>query len=110
MTSWVARQPYRELAELTDLAIDHDATAVLLRHDVVAHRVAKPGTLARRLGGEEWSEQLVFDFFRDADAIVTHFDLRRVAQLPCDDRECGLETRRRPHASAPTRRIEAVAE
>jgi len=33
-----ARQPYRELAEFADLAIDSDRAAVLLRDDVVGDR------------------------------------------------------------------------
>ena len=54
--------------------------AVLLRDDVVADRQAEAGALAGRLGGEERLEQLVPDLGRNADAVVAHADLDRVAE------------------------------
>src|SRR5690349_8745450 len=48
-----ARQADDELGELSRLAVDVDAAAVLLDDDVVAHRQPKPGAFAGRLGGEE---------------------------------------------------------
>ena len=59
--SRVARQPYRELAELADLAVHSDAAAVLLGDDVIADRQPQPGTLTGRLGGEEPLEELIPD-------------------------------------------------
>src|SRR5215472_7846042 len=94
----LARKANCELCERTRLARDRNAAAVLLRHNVVADRQAEAGALAGRLGGEERLEQLVPDFLRNADTVVTHSDLHRVSQLPRDDRECGLETERQLHA------------
>jgi hypothetical protein len=50
---WIARQPYREFAELAALALEGDAAAVLLGHDVVADRQAQTGALTGGLGREE---------------------------------------------------------
>src|SRR5215471_17408110 len=83
-----SRQPYRELGEVTDFAIDRDRAAVLLRDDLVADRQPKPGALAGRLGREERLEQLVPVFRRNTDAIVTHPDLDALAELAGRDLQC----------------------
>src|SRR5580704_4924188 len=70
-----ARQPYRELAVVADLAIHSDAAAMLLRDDIVGDRQAEAGALAGWLGSEEWLEQLVPDVGRNAGAVVPHADL-----------------------------------
>ena len=76
-----ARQADGEFGELADFAVDRDRAAMLLRDDVVADRQAEPGALAGRLGREERLEQLVADLRRDADAVVAHPDLDRVADV-----------------------------
>src|SRR4051794_3529868 len=50
-------QPYRELGEVADFAIDRERAAVLLGYDLVAHRQAKSRTFAVRFGCEERLEQ-----------------------------------------------------
>src|SRR5580692_10630574 len=68
----LARQPYRELAVVADLAVHGDVAAMLLRDDVVGDRQAETGAFAGRLGGEERLEQLVPDVGRYAGAVVPH--------------------------------------
>ena len=75
----LARQPNRELGENALFAVDRDRAAVLLRHDIIADRETEAGPLARRLGGEERLEQFVPDFRGNADAVVPHPDLDRIA-------------------------------
>ena len=70
-----AGQPYRELGEVADLAIDRERTAVLLRDDLVGDRQAEAGAFAGRLGGEERLEQFIPVFRRNADTVVAHPDL-----------------------------------
>ena len=60
---------------------------MLLRDDVVTDRQAKPGPLAGGLRGEEWLEQLVAQFRRDAGAVVAHLDLDRLAEVARGDGE-----------------------
>jgi hypothetical protein len=67
-----SRQPHRKLGKITDLAIDRDGAAVLLRYDLVADRQTKPGALAGWLGREKRLEQLVPIFRRNTDAIIAH--------------------------------------
>jgi len=43
-------QPYRELGEVADFAIDRERAAVLLGYDLVAYRQAKSRTFAGRFG------------------------------------------------------------
>src|SRR5262249_6136628 len=83
-----ARQPHRELGEVTDFTIDGDGPAVLLRYDLVADRQPKPGALAGRLGREEGLEQLVPVFRRNTDAIVTHANLDALPDLAGRDLQC----------------------
>src|SRR5215831_3855610 len=83
-----SRQPYRELGEVTDFAIDRDGAAVLLGYDLVADRQSKPGALAGRLGREERLEQLVPVFQGNTDAIVTHPDLDAFAEFAGRDLQC----------------------
>ena len=64
------RQHDLEFSEKSGLRLDIDAAAVLFYDDVVAHRHAKPGTLARGLGREERVEYFVSDLFRDAGSII----------------------------------------
>src|SRR6516162_4410966 len=83
-----ARQPHRELGEVTDFAIDRDGAAVLLGYDLVADRQSKPGALAGRLGREERLEQLVPVFRGNTDAIVSHPDLDAFAKLAGRKLQC----------------------
>src|SRR5262245_65007798 len=80
-----SRQPHRELGEVADFAVDRDGAAVLLRYDLVADRKPKPGALAGRLGREEWLEQFVPIFRRNAHAIVAHPDFDAFAELAGSD-------------------------
>ena len=75
------RQAHGEFAVLPELAVDRYRAAVLLRDDVVADRQAEAGALAGRLGREERLEQPVARLGRDADAVVAHPDLDRVAEI-----------------------------
>src|SRR5215472_12138214 len=75
------RQPYRELGEVTDFAVDRDRAPVLLGYDLVAYGQAKPRALTRRLGGEERLEQFLPVFRRNADAVVAHPDLDAIADF-----------------------------
>src|SRR5215471_17233467 len=84
-----SRQPYRELGEVTDFAVDRDGAAVLLGYDLVADRQPKPSALASRLGREERLEQLIPVFRRNTDAIVTYPDLDAFAELA----GCHLQSR-----------------
>src|SRR6516165_10338784 len=87
-----SRQPHRELGEVIDFAVDRDSAAVLLRHDLVADRQPKPGALAGRLGREEWLEQFIPVFRRNADAVVAHPDLDAFAKLAGSDFQCRAES------------------
>src|SRR5215472_17249472 len=75
------RQPYRELGEVTDFAVDRDRAPVLLGYDLVAYGQAKPRALTRRLGGEERLEQFLPVFRRNADAVVAYPDLDVIADF-----------------------------
>src|SRR5579863_9560162 len=86
-------QSDRELGELADAAVDLDRTTVLLGHDVIADREAEPGALAGRLGREERLEQLIPDFVRNADAVVSHRDLDRVTEVAGRHRKGRMEVR-----------------
>src|SRR6516165_7294060 len=55
---------------------------MLLGHDVVADRESKARALTGGLGRKERLKQLVFDLGRNADAIVAHLDLDRIAEIP----------------------------
>jgi len=55
---------------------------VLLGHDVVTNRESKARALTGGLGRKERLKQLVFDLGRNADAIVAHLDLDRIAEIP----------------------------
>ncbi len=63
------------------LGVDVDRAAMLLHDDVVAHRQAKPGALARRLGGEERIEHLLLHLGRNAGAVVADADFDVVAEV-----------------------------
>src|SRR6267142_1489212 len=78
-----ARQSNSEFSELADPAIDLNRAAVLLGHDVIADRQAKPCALSGRLGGEEWLEQLVLDLRGNAGAVVADADFDRIAEISC---------------------------
>ena len=66
---------------------------MLLGHDVVADREAKPGPLAGRLGREERLEQSVPDLWRDTNAVVADADLHGLAEIPRGHLQHGLEIR-----------------
>ena len=87
------RQPDSEFSELTDPAIDGDRAAVLLGHDVVADREPEPGALTGWLGGEEGLEQLVLNLGWNADAIVPHLHLDRIAEISRRHLQSGVEFR-----------------
>src|SRR4029077_7755071 len=74
-------------------AINSDRAAVLLGHDVIADREAKPRAFAGRLGGEERLEQLVSDLGCNAGAVVADADLDRIAEISRRDLQSGLEFR-----------------
>src|SRR5215472_14801085 len=82
-----SRQPYRELSEVADFALDRDRAAVLLGHDIEADRQAEPGALAGRLGGEERLEQLLPVFPGNADTVVAHPDLDAITHFTSRDLE-----------------------
>ena len=63
-------------------AVHRDRSTVRLGNDVPGDRKAETGAFAGRLGGEEWLEQLVADVGRNADAIVAHAKLDRIAKVP----------------------------
>jgi len=65
---------------------------MLLGHDVVADREAKPGPLAGRLGREERLEQFVFDLGKDTDAVVADADLHCLAEIARGHLQRRLET------------------
>jgi hypothetical protein len=75
------RQHDLELSEKSGLRLDIYAAAMLLYDDVVAHRQAKPGTFARRLGREKWVKYFVFDPVRDARPIIANTDLNLVSEV-----------------------------
>src|SRR6516164_7227542 len=106
----LAWQAHGELSERARLALDLDAAAVLLRHDVIADGEAEAGALSRRLRAEERLEQPVPDFSRNADAVVAHSDLCRVAQITRRDREGGFEVSFRLRALTLAGRIKPIAE
>ena len=76
-----ARQYDLELGEKSGLRLDIDAAAVLFYDDVVAHRQAKPGTLARGLGREERVEYFLSDLFRDAGSIIPNTNFNLVSEV-----------------------------
>ena len=65
--------------------------AMLFHDDVVAHRQAKPGALARRLGGEEGIEHFLLHFQRDTRAVVADPDFHLVAEALCRGAQRRLE-------------------
>jgi len=75
------RQHNLELSETSGLRIDIYAAAVLLYDDVVAHRQAKPGSLARRFGREERVKYFLFDPFRDASPVIANTDFNLVSEV-----------------------------
>src|SRR6202521_4313122 len=75
------RQYDLELGEKSGLRLDIDAAAVLFYDDVVAHRQAKPGTLARGLGREERVEYFLSDLFRDAGSIIPNTNFNLVSEV-----------------------------
>src|SRR5215469_4511683 len=80
-----SRQPYRELGELADFAVNRDRAAMLQGYDLVADRQAEPGALAGRLGGEERLEQLLPMFPGNADAVVAHPNLDGITHFTSRD-------------------------
>src|SRR5204862_2626689 len=74
-------QPYRELGEVADSAIDRERAAVLLGYDLVAYRQAKYRTFAGRFGCEERLEHFLPVFRRDIDLDVMHQDIDVFAYL-----------------------------
>ena len=68
------RQHDRELGERARLGRDLDRPAMLLDDDVMAKRQAKPGALARGLGGEERIEHFRLHLVGDAGAVVANRD------------------------------------
>src|SRR6516162_1474268 len=103
------RQPYRELGELTDFAVDRDRAPVLLCYDLVAYGQAKPRALTRRLGGEEGLEQLLPVFRRNADPVVAHPDLDANGDFARRDLQHGAE-RRVSFAAAQASGIKTIAD
>src|SRR5215471_11643809 len=83
-----ARQPYRELGEITDFARDRDGAAVLLGYDLVADGQSKSRALAGRLGRKERLEQLIHVLWRNTGAIVTHPHLDAFAEIAGRDVQC----------------------
>src|ERR1700722_6912819 len=75
------RQDDLELCEHSGRRLDIDAAAVLFYDDVVAHRQAKPGTFAGRLGREERVEYFILDPFRDAGPVVANADFNLVSEV-----------------------------
>src|SRR5437868_6716590 len=57
-----------------------DLAAMLLHHDVVAHRQPQSGPLAGRLGGEERVEHFLLYLERDSGAVVADPDFNRIAE------------------------------
>src|SRR5205823_14162379 len=106
---WVAWQAHGEFGVRTGLALHRDRAAMLLGHDVVADRQAKPGTLAGWLGGEERLEQLVPDLRRNAGAVVAHLDLYRLAEIAGRHHEGGTECSIAIAVRTLIRGVEAVA-
>src|SRR5215470_16946910 len=104
-----SRQPYRELGEVTDFAVDRDRAPVLLGYDLVAYGQAKPRALTRRLGGEEGLEQLLPVFRRNADAVVAHPDLDGTADFARRDLQQRAE-RGVSFAAAQARGIKTIAD
>src|SRR5258708_17214624 len=76
-----ARQDDLKFGEKSELRLDIDAAAVLFYDDVVAHRQAKPGTVARGLGREERVEYFVSDLFRDAGSIIPNTNFNLVSEV-----------------------------
>src|SRR6516162_6968873 len=83
---------------------------MLLGHDVVADREAKPGPLAGRLGGEERLEQSVPDLGRNTNAVVADADLHCLAEIPRGHLEHWLEIRVACLPLAFGGRIKSIAE
>src|SRR5579871_1931185 len=81
ITLAVSRQNDCELGELPGPCIDVDPAAMLFHDDIVAHRQAKPGTFARRLGGKERIEYLFFYLLRNAGAVVANANLDAVTEV-----------------------------
>ena len=75
------RQRNNEFGKCARLGIDVDLAAVLFHDDVVAHRQAKSGALARGLGGEEGIEHLLLHFRGDSGAVVANPDFDPVAEV-----------------------------
>jgi hypothetical protein len=78
MCAW---QADRELGELLRQAVDCDRAAMLLGDDVPGDGQAEPGAFAGRLCCHERLEQFVPDLGHDADAVVAHPHLDRVAEI-----------------------------
>ena len=67
---------------------------MLLGYNVVTDRQAEARALAGWLGGEEWLEELVFDFRWNANAVVTDVDFNRSDPGDeCKDQRAHLEAR-----------------
>src|SRR5260370_36543373 len=87
-----ARQNDREFRELTWRRVHLDPAAVLLHDDVVAHREAKAGAFAGRLGGEKRIEHLCLHLGRNPGAVVADAYLDAVPEISGCSAEHRLKT------------------
>src|SRR6266851_2264102 len=72
-----------EFGELPGLGLDIDRATMLFHDDVVAHRKAKTGAFAGRLGRKERIEHLFLHLGRDADTVITNADFHRIPEISC---------------------------
>src|ERR1700732_403240 len=86
------RQRNDEFGKCAWFGSDVDLAAMLFHHDVVAHRQAKSGALARRFGGEEGIEHLLLHLQRDSGAVVANPDSDLVAEASGGRAQRRLET------------------
>src|SRR6476660_4389496 len=86
------RQRNDEFGKYARLSIDVDCAAMLFHHDVVAHRQAKPGALARGLGSEEGIEHFLLHIQRDTGAIIADADYHLASEAFRGRAQCRLET------------------
>src|SRR3981189_1838368 len=75
------RQRDNEFGKCARLSIDVDLAAMLFHHDVVAHRQAKSGALARGFGGEEGIEHFLLYCQRASGAVIANPDFHPVAEV-----------------------------
>ncbi len=66
---------------------------MLLGHNVVADREAKPGAFAGWLGREEWLEQLVLNFGSYTDSVIANANFNGFAEVTSSNLQDWAEAR-----------------